>query len=293
MYVCGGGCPDFASARVVQVYDLDKATWTKLPPAPQYSSQAVAINNQLVLIGGHEALASTISNMVSTWTGHVWQQDGLGMPTKRLRPGVTTYGTYVIVAGGIAEDNRTLLHSIDVLNTTTKQWSTPANLQLPRPMFDMQITVSATHICVASAGIEYDVTTNTGEPSKSVWQLPVSELEEVLTNEDHIIPPQMWVESAATPNFDSALLPDTDHLVVVGGHDCYRGSCRPSSGISVYDPFSDQWSMVCHLLEPRTLCSVVGLSRRSFLVCGGCSDERKQLSTQLSSVELVYTLSRV
>ena len=133
VYVCGGVCGSVVPARVVQVYDLDKATWTKLPPAPQYNSETAAINNQLVLIGGREASSGTITNMVSTWTGQGWQQDIPAMPTKRARPGVTTYNTYLMVAGGKAEDNQTILDSIDVLNTTTRQWYSPANLQLLWP----------------------------------------------------------------------------------------------------------------------------------------------------------------
>ena len=231
VYICGGVCLDVASSRVVQVYDLDKATWTKLPPAPQYDSQAVAINNQLVLLGGRKASSNTISNMVSTWTGQGWQQDIPAMPTKRLLPGVTTYGTYVIVAGGKAEENQTLLNSIDVLNTTTQQWSTPANLQLPRPMFNMQITVSATHICVASAGITCDATTNTSTTSKSVWQLPVSTLTK---GEDHS--PHDWEEIAPTSYYRSALLQDTAHPLAVGGH----VSSKATSNIAVYDPRSNK-----------------------------------------------------
>ena len=250
----------------MQVYDLDKATWTKLPPAPQYCSQAVAINNQLVLIGGYEASSNTVSNMVSTWTGQGWQQDIPAMPTKRVRPGVTTYGTYVIVAGGIAEDNQTLLNSIDVLDTATCQWSTPSNLQLPQPMFSMQITVSATHICVASADITYDVTTKTGTSSKSVWQLPVSTLTKVLMGEDHS--PHDWEKitpTSCTSYYGSALLQHTTHPLAVGGH----VSCKTTSNIAVYDPRSNKWSTVGQLLEPRAVCTVVGLSRHSFLVCGG------------------------
>ena len=280
VYVCGGGCPDVASAGVVQVYDLDKATWTKLPPAPQYNSQAVAINNQLVLIGGFEALSRTISNMVSTWTGQGWQQDIPAMPTTRFRPGVTTYGTYVIVAGGLAEDKETLLNSIDVLHTTTLQWSTPANLQLSRPMYRMQITVSATHICVASAGITYDATTNTSTSSKSVWQLPVSTLTKVLMGEDHS--PHDWEEIAPTPHYSSVLLQHTAHPLAVGGQD----SGKPTPNIIMFDSRSNKWSTVGQLLEPRTRCTVVGLSRYSFLVCGGASDPIDR-NTRLSSIEVV------
>ena len=279
-------CPgsDATLDQIVQVYDLDKAMWTKLPPAPQYSSQAVAINNQLVLICGYEASSNTISNMLSTWTGQGWQQDIPAMPTKRLRPGVTTYGTYVIVAGGIADDNQTLLNSIDVLNTATLLWSTPANLQLPWPMSNMQITVSATHICVASACITYDATTNKGTLSNGVWQLPVSTLTKVLMGEDHS--PHDWEEIAPTPHYSSALLQHTAHPLVVGGHDV---SGKSTSNIATFDPRSNKWSTVGQLLEPRTRCTVVGLSRHSFLVCGGASDPSDR-NTLLSFVEVVSFL---
>ena len=286
VYVCGGGCPgsDATLDQIVQVYNLDKATWTKLPPAPQYCSQAVAINNQLVLIGGYEVSSNTISNMVSTWTRQGWQQDIPAMPTKRVRPGVTTYGTYIIVAGGRAEDKETLLNSIDVLTTTTWQWSTPANLRLPQPMSNMQVTVSATHICVASAAITYDATTNTVTSANDVWQLPVSTLTKVLMGEDHT--PHDWEEIAQTPHYNSALLRHTAHPLAVGGYDV---SGKATSNIAVYDPRSNKWSTVGQLLEPRTRCTVVSLSRHSFLVCGGASDPMDE-NTQLSSVEVVSFL---
>ena len=283
VYVCGGTCPgsDATLDRVVQVYDLDKATWTKLPPAPQYNSEAAAINNQLVLIGGHEASSYTITNMVSTWTGQGWQQDIPAMPTKRVRPGVTTYNTYLMVAGGRAEDSQTILRSIDAMDTTTRQWYTPANLHLPRPMLSMQITVSATHICVASASIAYNATTNTGTTSKRVWQLPVSTLSKVLVGEDS--GPHQWTEIAPTPHYHSTLLQDTAHPLAIGGRD---DSYKSTSDIAVYDRHSNKWSTVGQLLEPRTGCTAVSLSRRSFLVCGGRSDPR-DMNTLLSSVEVV------
>ena len=272
-------CPgsDATLDRVVQVYDLDKATWTKLPPAPQYWSQAAAINNQLVLIGGREASSRTITNMVSTWTGQGWQQDIPAMPTKRMRPGVTTCNTYLMVAGGRAEDNQTLLGSIDVMDTTTRQWYTPANLQLPRPMYTMQVTVRATHICVASAAIANAIT-STGTSSKSVWELPVSTLSKVLVGEDS--GPHQWTEVAPTPHSWSTLLQDTAHPLAVGGLD---DSDKSTADIAVYDCHSNKWSTVGQLLEPRTRCTAVSLSRRSFLVCGGLSD----IDTELSSVEVV------
>ena len=286
VYVCGGFCSDPTSSRVVQVYDIDKETWTTLPPAPQYQNEAVAINNQLVLIGGADASSNIISNMVSTWTGQCWQKNlpWPAMPTKRCKCGVTSYNTYVIVAGGADEDNQTLLCSLDVLDTTTREWRTLVNLQLPRPMYRNQITVSDTHICVASAGIAYDASTNTGTSSKRVWQLPVSTLTKVLANEDSS--PHDWEEIAPTSNYQPALLQHTANPLAVGGHD---NSFKPTCKIVVYDSRHNQWVTVGQLLEPRTGCTVVGLSRHSFLVCGGLSNVR-EVNSRLTSVEIVSVL---
>ena len=282
VYVCGGGCHRVDLACSVQRYDLDNRTWTKLPPAPQYWSETVAINNQPALVGGRDASSHAITNIVSMWTGQDWKQDLPPMPTKRYRPGVTTYDTYVIVAGGVAEDQHTLLSSINVLDTITRQWWTPDNLQLPRPMCHIQIMVNATNICVASANVEYDVSTETVESSKRVWQLPESRLENVLTNGDHS--PHQWTEVVPTPNHRSAFIQHTAYPLAVGG--C-QDSYKPTPNIVMHDPVTNRWSTVGQLLEPRAECTVVALSSNSFLVCGGFSDPR-DTQTRLHSVEVLH-----
>ena len=286
-YVCRGHCGDVDLARQVQVYDVNHNVWSTLPHSPQYHSQGLAIDGKLVLIGGCEAASKGVTNLVSTWTGQGWQQDLPPMPTKRFRPGVTTHHTFVVVAGGMTEDNQTLLSSIDVLNITTRQWWTPANLQLPRPMYDMLCIVSSAHLCVASARISYDVAINTAghtyTSERNVWQLPVTALEKELIPGDDDTPHQ-WTKVTLTPYFNSAVLQDTAHIVAVSGND---NSGEPKSDTIVYNPDSDVWSKVGQLGVPRTLCAVVSLSKTSFIVCGGYTDIRYP-NTLLSSVEVVH-----
>ena len=267
----------------MQAYNIDEATWTQLPPAPQFNSEAAVIDNELILIAGAEASSGTVTNMVSSWSGQGWEQSIPALPTKRCRPGVMTYGTYVIVAGGVAKDGQTILSSIDVLDTTTRQWQSPANLQLPWPMHEMQMTVCTTQIYVASAGITCNTATETGTYSNSVWQLPASTLVKVIETEDRS--PLQWAETAPTPFFRSALLQHTAHPLAVGGRDDSR---KPTPNIAMYDPRSNKWSTVGQLLEPRVTCAVVSLSRDTFMVCGGCSDGRNPKSTLLNTVELVH-----
>ena len=283
VYLCGGLCHDVTSACRVQVYDLHKQSWIILPPAPLYHCRAAAINNQLVLIGGRQALSHAITNIVSTWTGESWQQELPPMPTKRSRPGVTTYRSFVIVAGGRAEDNQTVLDNIDVLDTTKRQWWCPANLHLPRPLYMIVLTISTAHVYVASAFIRYDATTNRFATSKRVWQLPVTALEKVLSNDDGT--PYQWTETCPTPNYHSLLLQGTAHPLAVGGN---AEPYNPSADVVVYDPNSNVWSTVGQLLIPRIRCAVVCLSKSSFLVLGGCCDANAPLNTLLNSVERVY-----
>ena len=236
----------------------------------------------LVLIGAREASSRTVTNMVITWTGKMWAITIPALPTKRMRPSVMTYGTYVIVAGGVAEDDQTLLSSMDVLDTTTWQWRTPANLQLNQSMCGMQMTVCATHIYVTSAHITYDSNTGKSTSSNSVWKMPVSTLVDVLEKEDRSS--HLWMMAAPTPFCRPALLQHTAHLLAVGGRD---DSYNPTSDIAMYDPQSNKWLTVGKLLKPRVKCTVISLSRSSFMVCGGCSDPQNPRS-MLNSVELVY-----
>ena len=284
LYVCGGFCPDVDLACQVQVFDVNDNTWSTLPLSPLYDSHGVAINNKLVLFGGLEASSNRVTNLVSTWTGHGWQQDIPPMPTKRLRPGVTTYRTFVVVAGGIGEDEQTLLSSIDILNISTPQWWTPTNLQLPQPMHTLQFTISSAHLCFASACISYDRATNASTTTQAVWQLPVTALENVLTTGGDVTSHQ-WTAIAPTPYYHSAILPDTAHIVAVAGRDY---SFKPTSDVCVYNPNTNKWSKVGQLSVPRTRCAVVSLSRTSFIVCGGCTDTRNPRNTLLTSVEVVH-----
>ena len=286
VYVCGGGTGgDIVSARTVQVYSVSHQTWNTLPLSPQCYSQGAAINGHLVLIGGRESSSGAVTNLVSTWNGRGWHQELPPMPTKRFRPGVTTCQNLVVVAGGLCEDEQTLLSSIAILNITTLQWSTPENFTLPKPMHRMHFTVSSAHLYVASASIAYNVATDTDTTNKTVWQLPLTALENALTTEGDNVS-HHWTEIAPTPYYCSALLQDTAHVVAVGGGDKQSGT--PTSNVFVFYPNNNKWYKVGQLGVPRADCAVVSLSSTSFIVCGGCTDARDPQNTLLTSVEMVH-----
>ena len=289
VYICGGRCDSVELGRQVHVYCLKEKTWTPLSePTPQYRCEAIAINNQLVLIGGLDATRK-ITNMVSTWTGQCWQQDIPAMPTNRVRPGVIMYDKHVIVAGGMSEHNRDLLSSIDILDTSTLQWWTPANFQLPIPMYALDIAVCSSGMYVAAAVIDYDKTNNKKIPSNDAWQLPVGVLDEVLSRKKKHCPQRYgWRKIASTPDYHSTLVKSSTHPVAIGGAvGGDRSGCNSTDNISVYNPNCDKWSTVGQLQVPRARCAAVAVSRSSVLVCGGYRDTAKDPQPRISSVELL------
>ena len=273
VYLAGGEAPGFRSSQIVQVYNIDTGKWSTFPPAPQYWSEAIAINNNLVLIGGRESSTGKITNMVSTWLVEEerWTQTIPPMSTRRLRPGVLLLKNYLFVFCGLGEDDKTLLDSFEVLNIEENQWSSGRGL-LPRPLEFLKLGVFGDAVIITSAR-----TSTTTSTIKS-WKILVCVLEDSVTNSSS--QPIQWTPIACTPSYDSSLLTNSKQPVLVGG---FRG--QPTKDISLYTP--DHWEIVGHLSEPRIRPAVVTISDTSFLVFGGHSNLQHQLQSSLKSVELI------
>lgn len=287
VYVSGGTCPDIDAALQVRVYSLDEETWSTLEkPAPQFDNEATAVDNQLVLLGGREALTAKITNVVFTWTGQDWVQDLPKMPTRAFRPGLVVSGGCVIVAGGIAEDDRTILNCVSILDTTARQWWTAAAVKLPRPMFGMSLTVSSGDLYMAGGAIEYHATTHMCTFSTKAWRLPRITLQHLLSSREHDGTGSIdqWEGIAPTMHKGSTFVQGAAHPLVVGGRD---RSHAPTLDICVYSPHCKEWSMVGQLGAQRVSCAAVSLSRSTFLVFGGYT-EPSNTSALIHSVEQMH-----
>ena len=274
VYLAGGLAPDVRSAQIVQVYNIDTEKWSTLPPAPQYNSEAIAINNNLVLIGGRESSTRKITNMVSTWLveEEKWTQTIPPMSTRRFRPGVLLLKNYLFVFGGRGEDSKTLLDSFEVLNIEENQWSSGRGL-LPQPLESLKLGVFGDAVILTSA--RNSTTTSTTK----AWKIPVRVLDDSVTNSSSQL--IQWTLIANTPTHDSSLLTNSKQPVLVSG---FSGG-QPTKDISLYSP--NHWKIVGHLSEPRIRPAVVAISDTSFLVFGGYMNRHDPLQSLLKSVELI------
>ena len=274
MYLAGGVAPDVRSSQIVQVYNIDTGKWSTLPPAPQFCSEAIAINNNLVLIGGGESSTGKFTNIVSTWLVEEerWTQTIPPMSTKRFRPGVLLLKNYLFVFGGRGEDEETLLDSFEVLNVEENQWSSGRGL-LPQPLINFKLGVFGDAVILASAWI------GRSTPTAKSWKIPVNVLEDSVTNSSS--QPVQWTPIANTPYFQSSLLTNSKQPVLVGG---FSGD-QPTKDISLYTP--NHWEIIGHLSEPRISPAVVVISDTSFLVFSGHTNPKDSRQSLLKSVELI------
>ena len=274
VYLVGGVAPDARLDLIVQVYNIDTGRWSTLPPAPQYWSEAIAINNNLVLIGGVESSTGKITDMVSTWLVEekTWTQTVPPMSTRRGQPGVLLLKKYLFVFGGRGEDDKTLLDSFEVLNVEENQWSSGRGL-LPQPLESLKLGVFRDVVVLTSGWIR------TTTPTTKSWKIPVRVLEDSVTNSSSQL--IQWTPIANTPYKSSSLLTNSKQPVLVGGH---RGG-QPTKDISLYTP--DHWEIVGHLSEPRIRPAVAATSDTSFLVFGGYMNPYDLIQSLLKSVELI------
>ena len=275
VYLAGGLAPEVRSDQIVQVYNIDTGKWSTLPPAPQFNSEAIAINNNLVLIGGVESSTGKTTNMVSTWLveEEKWTQTIPPMSTRRFRPGVLLLKNYLFVFGGLGEGDKTLLDSFEVLNVEENQWSSGRGL-LPQPLYCLKLGVFGDAVILTSAQ------TSTTTSTTRSWKIPVQVLKDSVTKSSSR--PIQWTPIADTPYFQPSLLTNSKQPVLVGG---FRGG-QPTKDISLYTP--NRREIVGYLSEPRVRPAVAAISDTSFLVFGGYTNPSKDArQSLLKSVELI------
>ena len=269
LYVSGGACPDRKSDLLVQVYDINTGTWSTLPPSTVCYSESAVINGRLTLIGGRDSSTDEITNEVWSWheDKKEWRKTIPPMPTGRLCPGVVQSGNVVAVFGGVASDDKTVLDTVDILNTATLQWTTSQSLKLPIPMWGMRTATCDGHVYIACGGDHAD------HPIKRVFKFPLSVLDQAVA-EKHVQdnPPQrQWTEVEEPPFHHSGLLPTSHHPLVVGGCD---SSIDSSSNISVFDSSVNKWSNVGHCSVACCEPCLLSVSCSAFVVIGGCTDPK-------------------
>ena len=255
----------------VYAYTTSISTWTRLPDSPTQCCPSAITNGLLTLVGGLHGGSAT--NQLFSLSGEGfdrrWTEILPRMPTKRYSSTALSAGTLLIVAGGLNgfwTENQ--LQAVEVLNTETLQWSAAANL--PQPRTCPPGAVCGNHVYILSRS-------TTGP--KLMYMCSISDLIQSCGSRHRA---DVWNRVTAPPVTATTCVSINDQLVAIGGADSNR---KPSTAIYIYDPTSDSWEIINHMVTPRINCCAAVLASNQLVIVGGRTESGKSDSVEIATVE--------
>ena len=254
--------------------------WSTLPDTEYYNPSLAVIDGILTTVGGSKY--SQYTNSLVSLTERVgrrqWSQIFPPMPTLRgFTVSVTTHQT-LIVAGGCAK--RENLTTVEVMDISTKQWTTASHL--PHPFGGISGTICGDQLYLAGGYV------GLGQSSKSVLTCSVTDL---------LSPPSLaaglrtlsladktgvWRHVRDLPVTQSTLITLGGHLLAIGGRD---DSGRDTADIHCYDTHTDSWQVVSEMKNKRCGCLAAVLPEDCLLVVGGWCGSMVLDSVEIGSLQ--------
>ena len=265
LYITGGQCPnDPMNNYNVYKYQFDKNQWSVLPPLQQWYGVPVNMNDHLTVIGGLHHNKPT--NLVTTYDDNRWSNTYPNLSVARLHPAVVPYHQYVIVAGGLGDDDN-LLDSIEVFDNTKSHWMI-VNTHLPQTMYEISATIcSDSFIIVGYTRADNKRYNGTFIiPIDDILSLPQQTHSLSSTDKDNT----KWHQLADAPYWRTALVPNTSPPVIIGGDDKQDITVN---NITIYDDASNKWNIISSVPINCALTTVAVINQ-SIIVMGGCSNAK-------------------
>ena len=241
----------------VMEYDTHNREWSTLPKQPgrETAFGMAVVKNQVTLVGGLELFPHKVTNELVVWESESkqWTSPYPPMHTARHSIATATYNEWMAVAGGQGGDGYVYLDSVEILNSTEKQWYSAASL----PM-------GCTNMRSAVVRDEWYLLGCFNQDQSIQQGFAVSLPALILLRENTSLTP--WRNIPRAPLNSAAALAFRDLLFAVGGR-TNTGQC--SSAIYLYLPWKKKWIEVGRLPTERSWCTCTELPSGEILVAGG------------------------
>ena len=288
------------SKKIYAYYNHTRTTscWSRLLDCPHEKCSLAVISDLVTTIGGYTSnslITNKLFSITCTSSGEKWTKVFPPMPTERWNAFSLCTGTSLIVAGGFGElfhSDSEPLTTVEVLNTTTHQWSSVADL--PQPISSASAAVCDNHIYVV------------GRSCRSVYKCSVSNLLEFhdsssscLTDElpsPHLTASStqdsVWNRIAEVPLHYTTSVSLHSRLVVIGGINSVTRTS--TTAIHMYNSATDSWEVIGHMSIARSSCFAAVLSDNRLMVVGGLvsvHQKRRLVERSTDSVEFATSNS--
>jgi len=254
VYIGGGVTAPNANdtaPNIVQVIHTQDDNVSSLPACPVKQFSLVAINGQVVAVGGINMSDDSVGNKLYSYNevSGQWEESLPPMPTPRYFNTSVVWQNFLITCGGRIDDEDSITDCVEVLNLRTLRW---------REASSMPLKESGKHAVVTKHGGLYLLG---GYLGNAVHYCQLQSLVLSMTTKQD----DLWKRLPDTPSDDCAATLLDGSLVIIGG--CIAGTNDISSMIQRYT--RDSWQPVGDLLLGRTACAAVQLGHNEALVVGG------------------------
>ena len=256
MYVGGGTAMDSNAERGIFEYNMSEDNWRELPKAPCYRFALALVNNCLTTVGGISVIKGGATSALYNFDSErkKWCRQYPDMCTSRYSCSCASLDQYVVVLGGVAEDEHTVLDTVEVLDVQRLVWTRVSSL--PHP-----VTYVSCLLCEAKNTM-YLV----GGASDIVWSCGTRAL---CTSRDGETNSLIWKEVTKTPHLYCGGAYYSGRLIVAGGID---RDFNVTSAVHAFDVQSNSWVSIGVMSTPKSCCSLALLqhtTHSSLLVLGG------------------------
>ena len=253
------------AAHRLLLYSTKEHTWCAFP-LQRSASAITVVNNHVTLIGGHDLSTGKVTNTLPTWHEEgQWKQVLPPMATRRARPAVISHDNCLLVTGGVAEDDSTVLNTTDVLDLTTMRWTTPEGLKLPMPLWAHHLALCGEYL--------YLVGGTTVFPFKSpedynfqVWTAKWSDIKHTVAPQHSQPQRDVWTRIADPPTLGPTAVSCGGRLYTVGG---VLRNGKLVKTVYTYVTARNQWVSVGDMSVGRAWHCAVPISSTSMFVAGG------------------------
>ena len=273
--------PDGSSE--VHSYNSDTEEWSTLPKCLRDNFTLTVINDLVTAVGGRQSVwfGDGFTNTLLSFTAIAngkweWVMHFPPMPTKREFTAVVCSGKALVVAGGKGEKNIKLA-TVEIMDTSTLQWSTARSL--PTPLHDGTAIACGDRLYLVGTCNE------DGYSIKSVFTCSLGSL---LQSHDGVSMkslfsnrPVIWHMIADLPATHSTCVILNGQLLAVGGYDSHT---KDTNNIYSYNTNTDSWKIISHMPTLRHKCLVTVLPGNKLMVVGG--QVERNVSNAISTVEI-------
>ena len=252
--------------HTVYQYHPPTDQWVPLPWYECVYFAMATLTNKLTLVGGYNTstLLHKVTNQIAVWDtegmSRGWTHPYPPMPTPRTSPAVATHDKRLVVAGGYKSLGSDLLATVEVLDTTSRQWLSTS--PLPVKCYEMTSAIVNQELYLLGGTLTTDTLV------VSLPEITRSSVNSATTNRS-----AQWRKLPAPPLKSSAAISVQGSVVAIGGR---HGNT--STAIHVYQPATNNWKKVGDLPSARCSCTSTLLPSGEILVPGGVDSNGKRTS---------------